>query len=103
MNIPSIKTIETRLKIDRVVAKEVRRLLEKDCNGTYAYGTLRLVERALGYHLLTHGVESIVSLGKKPAILYLNTGDPYNTTVMNVGGRWVIGAWGDLVEKGGYE
>lgn len=101
MNIPSIKTIEDRLVVPRAMAREIRSLLERDRNGENARKTLTLIEPLLVGHQ-TFGVESIYSTGM-PSIAYINMGDTYDTTVMNVGGRWVIGAWGDIVEKGGYE
>ena len=106
--IPSIKTIHTRLNVRRHVAKRVRELMEAD-------GSLAAIGRAMDVH---DDVEFIPSGrgDKSPSIEYLNTGDPYGMTVMRVGeycgwpsgirsgrGRWVIGAWGDIVEKGDYE
>ena len=93
--IPSIKTIHTRLNVRWHVAKRVRELME-------ANGSLAEIGKALDVH---DDVEFIPS-GKgdrSPSIEYLNTGDPYEVTVMKIGGgRWVIGAWGDIVEKGDY-
>ena len=40
---------------------------------------------------------------RSPAITYVNMGDTYNTTVLLVNGRFRIGAWGDIVERGNYE
>lgn len=53
----------------------------------------------------THGVERIPRGRNKrsPAITYCNTGDAYGTTVLYVNGRFRIGSWGDLVERGNYE
>ena len=105
--IPSIKTIHTRLNVRWHVAKRVRELMEAD-------GSLAAIGKALGVH---DDVEFIPSGkgDKSPSIEYLNTGDPYEVTVMKVGeycgwpvvkkvgeGRWVIGAWGDIFEKGDY-
>lgn len=36
------------------------------------------------------------------AIHYVNTGDPYKTTLMIVDGKFRVGCWGDIVERGNY-
>lgn len=40
---------------------------------------------------------------RSPAIDFVNMGDTYNTTVMFVNGRFRIGSWGDIVERGNYD
>lgn len=50
--------------------------------------------------LRTCGVEWLgvhKRLGK--AVYYCNAGDTYATTVIFIGGRLVVGCWGDLVER----
>lgn len=39
---------------------------------------------------------------RSPRILYVNKGDPYETTVLWIGGNFRIGCWGDIVERGNY-
>ena len=39
---------------------------------------------------------------KSPAIHYINMGDTYATTLLYVRSRWVVGCWGDIVERGDY-
>lgn len=53
----------------------------------------------------THGVEHIPQghNRKSPAITYCNTGDTYGTTVLYVNGRYRVGSWGDIVERGNYD
>lgn len=52
----------------------------------------------------TFGVEYIPAGSNKrsPAITYLNTGDCYDLTLMYVNGRFRLGCWGDIVERGNY-
>lgn len=69
----------------------------------HALSTLRL--EALNAELNTHGVEFVpAGRGRKsPAFSYLNTGDTYATTILRVNGRYRVGCWGDIVERGNYE
>lgn len=55
--------------------------------------------------LRTFGVEYIPAghNAKSPAIYYCNTGDTYDTTVLKVRGRFRVGCWGDIVERGKYD
>ena len=50
------------------------------------------------------GVESIPAghNSRSPGIEYVNMGDAYDTTVMWTG-RFRIGSWGDIVERGSYD
>jgi hypothetical protein len=54
--------------------------------------------------LQTYGVEYIArgSNAKSPAIEYCNAGDTYTPTLMFVRGNYVVGCWGDIVERGNY-
>lgn len=40
---------------------------------------------------------------KSPAIEYCNAGDTYTTTLLFVNGRYRVGSWGDIVERGHYD
>lgn len=53
----------------------------------------------------TFGVEYIPAgrNAKSPAFHYCNAGDTYATTILEVNGRFRIGCWGDIVERGNYE
>ncbi len=52
-----------------------------------------------------HGVEYTPAGrgSKSPSISYINAGDTYETTLMFVRGRYRVGCWGDIVERGNYE
>lgn len=52
----------------------------------------------------TFGVGHIAegSNRRSPSIEYLNTGDPYELTVLYINGRFRVGCWGDIVERGNY-
>lgn len=54
--------------------------------------------------LHTYGVEYTPAgtNRKSPAFYYCNTGDTYATTVLKVNGRFRVGCWGDIVERGNY-
>jgi hypothetical protein len=56
---------------------------------------------------LTHGCGvEYISRGhnaKSPSIEYVNHGDPYKVTLMWTRGRYVVGCWGDIVERGNYD
>lgn len=49
----------------------------------------------------THGVESILPDEDYagPTIDYCNTGDAYETTLLYVKGKFVVGDWGSIVEN----
>jgi hypothetical protein len=70
-------------------------------DGRCRYSKLVQIDAALG----TFGVEYIHAGGgaKSPAIYYCNTGDTYGTTILKVNGRYRVGCWGDIVERGNYE
>jgi hypothetical protein len=53
---------------------------------------------ACGVEYISHGLNS-----RSPAIEYLNTGDPYTSTLLFVNGKYRVGCWGDIVERGNYE
>jgi hypothetical protein len=112
---PSIKALETAFPGK---GKQLRELLtsadavrnhpaaierERTAYHPHALSTLRL--EALNAVLETYGVEHIpAGIGaKSPAIDYCNTGDTYAVTSLRVNGRYRIGSWGDIVERGNYD
>ena len=104
MNTPSIKRMMAMLGIDKAKAQEIKRVLrmpEYGIGGVTAYRKLCSINSVLS----THGVEYIPKGkgGNSPAIRYCNTGETYNPTIMLIDGRFIIGSWGDWVEKGDYE
>lgn len=40
---------------------------------------------------------------KSPAFKYCNSGDGYSATLLYVNGRYRVGCWADIVERGNYE
>lgn len=48
-----------------------------------------------------HGLEYLghTNNGKGKMIYYLNSGDCYTPTLINVDGDWFVGCWGDLLEN----
>ena len=119
MNYPSIKTIAAGLRIDGGMARTVREVLDgtldpcdvspqaaayqQQCYHPPAKHELKLY--AINELLGAHGVEYIDSGSgvNSPAMHYINTGDTYTATVLRLaGGRYRIGCWGDIVERGHY-
>ena len=62
---------------------------------------LRAIDAIIG----GYGVEHIRAGrgARSPAIWYVNLGDTYETTILYVRGRFRVGCWGDIVERGNYE
>ena len=85
-------------------AKAIRALMDnftrKHPYGVRPVHTLEKINDIMG----GYGVEYIPagSGSCSPAIEYVNMGDTYDTTVMWVNGRFRIGCWGDIVERGNY-
>lgn len=70
-------------------------------DGRHRYSKMAAIDKILN----TCGVEHIDSgrNSKSPAITYCNAGDTYDLTVLKVNGRYRVGTWGDIVERGNYE
>ena len=121
-NLPTIKTLRT-IAGDR--AAELRRVLEcnraaletlldsgkypvtaewyKRCYHPMPLNTAKLsiaseITECCGVEYIPAGHNA-----KSPSIEYVNTGDPYVTTIMWTGGRYKVGCWGDIVERGNYD
>ena len=119
MNLPSAKRMISDLNIDRETANKIRAIMQggrevalqhprtaawrNRCYSEPWISKLRMsaIDEVLG----TYGVEYIPEghNAKSPAILYCNTGDTYDETIMLINGRFVIGCWGDIVERGNYD
>jgi hypothetical protein len=108
---PSIKAIEAAFGqwLLPGQAKEIRTIMEgpgrvdvqqSDCQWL-SLTRMQRIDKVLG----TCGVEYIPKghNAKSPAILYCNTGDTYDTTILKINGRFRIGCWGDIVERGNYD
>lgn len=95
MACPSVKTLAAAFGVEK--ARAIRAVFDdsSSCN------VLERIDVILG----THGVEYIPQghNQRSPSIEYCNTGDPYITTVMRVGGVYRVGCWGDIVERGNYD
>ena len=120
MRYPSIKTIETRLNLDRDTAKKVRGLIDGSLDPETIPETARWIDKC--YHrpsedeLIMHAVDVLLenfgvgSLGETarsryrfaPQYSYSNTGETYAPTVIldNETGRFLITDIGYLVESG---
>jgi hypothetical protein len=98
---PSIKTLMQIKDVTREDAIAIRAIMAsgpgRDANGLTR---MQRIDRVLQ----THGVEYTPAgrNAKSPAIYYCNAGDTYACTVLKVRGRFRVGCWGDLVERGNY-
>ena len=115
MNFPSIKTLETAT-MDKSKAKELRELLKGE-RKTRDYKSVQQLESQCFnspdhvYRLMTacneimegFGLE-VVSKDGNAVYEYVNLGDTYTTTLIRhiPSGRYIVGSWGDIVEKGEY-
>lgn len=101
--IPSVKTLTQAFGNNK--AKIVRKLMvsheQNNRPGCYPNITMEEINAVIeGY-----GVEFIEKghNAKSPAITYVNLGDTYKTTVMWVNGKFRVGDWGSIVERGNYD
>ncbi len=115
MNFPSIKTLETAT-MDKSKAKELRELLKGE-RKPKDYKSVQQLERQCfsrpnhTYCLMTacneimegFGLEAISKDGYA-VYEYVNLGETYQTTLIRhiPSGRYIVGSWGDIVEKGEY-
>lgn len=119
---PSVKAIRSAFGLSTELAKQIKAIMDGPsrvylktddtrrgdvCYNGFAqqwerpYTQLERIDAILG----TFGVEYIPAGrgAKSPAIHYCNAGDTYATTILEVNGRFRIGCWGDIVERGNYE
>src|SRR5262245_24091321 len=70
-------------------------------DGQCRYSRMDRIDVVLG----THGVEYVPAghNAKSPAFYYCNAGDTYATTIIKVRGRFRVGCWGVIVERGNYD
>src|SRR3954467_973605 len=102
MNYPSVKAINAAFSqwLKRGDATRIRRIMQ----GPRLVDNLtrmQRIDRVLG----THGVETVARghNGRSPAFAYCNAGDTYAVTIIKVNGRFRIGTYGDIVERGHYD
>ena len=108
--IPSVKTI-MRLRyfdgapIMRDDAKRIRDRMEQAQHESY-FSNAAMRNALIGIDRILRGcgVEWIEpgNNANSPGIDYVNMGDTYATTVMVIRGRFRVGCWGDVVERGNY-
>jgi hypothetical protein len=100
MRLPSVKTLMEIKDVTREDALAIRAIMA----GPPRVNGLTRMER-IDKVLRTYGVESTPpgKNQKSPAIVYCNTGETYDTTVLKINGRFRVGCWGDIVERGNYE
>ena len=121
MNLPGVKTLTQIKDCTRKDALKIRAILackNVDAVTELSGAALEYVRRcynrpplqmakltAVDAILHTHGVEFIPRGrgARSPSIEYCNAGDTYATTIMWTGGRYRVGCWGDIVERGNYE
>jgi len=105
--IPSIKTLMNlrmfgNVPITREVAKRIRLLMMRAdlqlCTRQSSLAAINAILYGCGVERIDEG-----SNQRSPAIDYVNMGDTYDTTVLVVRGRFRVGCWGDIVERGNYD
>ena len=103
MTLPTIKKIMS-IGLDKPTAVAVRAYLAWIIQRPYNNKPTQEDWNAVNRMLDGFGDEYIASgrNAKSPSIHYINLGDTYRTTLMFVRGRWVVGCWGDIVERGNY-
>ena len=85
---------------------ELRRIgIYLTCHESYAIRDVLQLTELRFLDLGTSGVEYIApGKGKRsPEITYLNSGDTYAATILYIRGRFSVGCWGDVVERGAYD
>lgn len=119
MAIPTPKTIADRLSVSIETARAVRRAIERHerSGAPFVTGTMGTIGDILAAGGFDHSGPEFIRPGdgpRSPSIEYLNTGDTYAPTLLHLDGvtsggrstgrgRWAIGSWGDIVERGRYE
>jgi len=85
-------------------AVKIRKLIE-NFEARYPLGTRPMVTLNKIGRIMGHPEVCSIPKGnnaKSPAIYYVNAGDTYSTTMMWVNGRFKVGNWGSIVERGNY-
>ncbi len=112
MNYPSTRALRSAFpELTPEQATTIRGIMDRsippaESDTAPIYGGTRLLSRLerIDRVLDTHGVEyQPAGRGERsPAFYYCNAGDTYATTILRVRGRFRIGCWGDIVERGNY-
>jgi hypothetical protein len=113
---PTVKTISARIGCPAETARAIRRAMEthERSGAPFATDTLEHISAIMGAG--AYGAESIPPGDgpRSPSIEYVNRGDTYDHTILYLDGvshggratgrgRWAVGAWGDIVERGRYQ
>lgn len=104
MRLPTVKLMVKRGFTEEQATK-IRKLMEKFAD-RYPFGDVKPAKTMENIGSIMGCEIQEIRKGrnqKSPAITYVNTGDPYDTTVMWVQGQFVIGNWGYYVERGNYD
>lgn len=74
------------------------------CHESFLIRDIMLNIQAIFSDLGTFGVEHQPSGSNRrsPSFDYLNSGDSYEITLLYIRGRFRVGSWGDIVERGNY-
>jgi hypothetical protein len=114
--LPTPKTIAARIGCPMETARAIRRAIEahERSGAPFATDTLERISAIMGPG--AYGAESIPPGDgpRSPSIEYVNRGDTYDPTILYLDGishggratgrgRWAVGTWGDIVERGRYE
>ena len=124
MRLPSTKTIRERIerpyRLPEGTAEAIRSILEcrnvesvcaisgaasRMFGACYHRPSLQSVKlEAINELMDGCGVEYIQAGRnlRSPSIDYVNMGDAYSVTILWTRGRYVVGCWGDIVERGNY-
>lgn len=99
IRIPSVKTLETRLRVNPLEAKRLRNILKQANEGQYVSQILSEISDFLGFS----GTETICAEvhGNYPAFAYANSGETYAQTILfdPLKSRFLVCSWGDFVES----
>ncbi len=105
MRLPTVKLMTSRgFKVEE--AKQIRTVMERYerkhgirlVRPTHTMAAIDKIMNGCGVEDIPQGHND-----KSPAIMYVNMGDSYDTTVLFVRGEFKIGSWADIVERGKYD
>lgn len=112
--IPTPKTIAAYLAVSMETARAIRRAMEthERSGQPFATDTINAIAAMIdgdGAELIRPGDGP-----RSPSIEHANRGDPYAPTILYLNGvtdggrstgrgRWAVGSWGDIVERGSYQ
>lgn len=103
MNLPTVKKM-TKMGFSQDEATRIRELMEK-YRRKYPGGdklprhTLSAISDVMG----GESPEELIPTGSKPIILFVPTGDLYDTTIFWRGGNFCVGCVAYYLEQGGYQ